>query len=249
LRSLAGGVDVVQIREKALDHSDLRRLCRQVLEAGADPARIMVNGSPAIASKLGIGLHLSETAGRPAQADAAQIGLIARSVHSAESAETSSWVDFVIAGHIFESRSKPGMRPIGPSGLAAIVQKAPVPVIAIGGITPENVSAVMSTGASGVAVLSAINDVVDPETAARTLKRSLENCMSDQTETIDVTVNGKPATISVATSVHDYLAQRGFHERMVVVELNGEILKKSAFATTPISAGDRIEIVHFVGGG
>ena len=73
--------------------------------------------------------------------------------------------------------------------------------------------------------------------------------MSNTQTTVDVTVNGKQATIPSGQTIHGYLASRGFHDRMVVVELNGQIIRRAAFDTATISAGDRIEIVHFVGGG
>jgi sulfur carrier protein len=55
--------------------------------------------------------------------------------------------------------------------------------------------------------------------------------------------------IPEALSVSDYLATRDLHERLVVVELNGQILKRAEFPSAQIAAGDQIEIVHFVGGG
>jgi sulfur carrier protein len=67
--------------------------------------------------------------------------------------------------------------------------------------------------------------------------------------TIDVTINGKPVTLDAATTIQQFLASKGYHERLVVVELNEAILPRSAFASTTLNVGDRLEIVHFVGGG
>jgi sulfur carrier protein len=50
-------------------------------------------------------------------------------------------------------------------------------------------------------------------------------------------------------SIADYLASRELKDRLVVVELNGEIIKRTDFPSVKINAGDEIEIVHFVGGG
>jgi sulfur carrier protein len=66
---------------------------------------------------------------------------------------------------------------------------------------------------------------------------------------IGVQINGKEVQLPVQITVSDYLASRDLKERLVVVELNGTILNRSEFPSTVISAGDQIEIVHFVGGG
>jgi thiamine biosynthesis protein ThiS len=66
---------------------------------------------------------------------------------------------------------------------------------------------------------------------------------------IDIVVNGKPSTAAAGANVLDLLRERGQQERMVVVEINGVIVRRAAFESTVLSAGDRIEIVHFVGGG
>lgn len=68
-------------------------------------------------------------------------------------------------------------------------------------------------------------------------------------EVMSITLNGKPVTVPKGTTITGYLASRNFHERMVVVELNGSILPKKEFADTVLTAGDKVEIVHFVGGG
>ena len=68
-------------------------------------------------------------------------------------------------------------------------------------------------------------------------------------KTVGVKINGKEVQLSVQMTVSDYLASRDLKERLVVVELNDTILNRSEFSSTIISAGDQIEIVHFVGGG
>src|SRR5690606_23858041 len=81
---------------------------------------------------------------------------IGRSVHAAAGAREAIGADYVLAGHVFPSRSKPGVPPLGLEGLAAIVAAAPCPVIAIGGITAERVADVIGAGAAGVAAIGAI---------------------------------------------------------------------------------------------
>lgn len=68
-------------------------------------------------------------------------------------------------------------------------------------------------------------------------------------ESIDIIVNGETQSFNSALSVADLLARLGLPEKKIAVEHNLEIVPKSAYASHMIQAGDRIEIVHFIGGG
>lgn len=63
-----------------------------------------------------------------------------------------------------------------------------------------------------------------------------------------VTINGE-AVAAEGQSVQEYLNTAGYASNRVAVELNGSILPASQFAHYRFKAGDRVEIVHFVGGG
>ncbi len=65
---------------------------------------------------------------------------------------------------------------------------------------------------------------------------------------MEIIVNGEPTTIE-AMSVAALLVRLGIDPRRVAVELNLDILPKGEYDTTPLKEGDRLEIVHFVGGG
>ena len=66
---------------------------------------------------------------------------------------------------------------------------------------------------------------------------------------MELNVNGKPVEIGAAESVSELLAQMGLTGKRVAVEVNGEIVPKSAHATTTIAPTDKLEIVVAVGGG
>ena len=76
-------------------------------------------------------------------------------------------MDYLVAGTIFASRSHPGKTPEGPGLLREIRSELDLPLLAIGGITPNNLSACLSAGATGVAVLSSILHSPDPCATAR----------------------------------------------------------------------------------
>ena len=65
---------------------------------------------------------------------------------------------------------------------------------------------------------------------------------------MQIVVNGEPALIQ-SMSVLDYLASLSIDPKRVAVELNLDILPKADYCATLLQEGDRIEIVHFVGGG
>lgn len=64
-----------------------------------------------------------------------------------------------------------------------------------------------------------------------------------------ITVNGKPLEVAENTSVFDYLEQNRYQINRIAVELNGNIVPKSAYGETILKAGDVMEVVSFVGGG
>jgi len=66
---------------------------------------------------------------------------------------------------------------------------------------------------------------------------------------MNLTVNGEPRTFQSACDVAGLVAELGLDARKVAVELNLEIVPRSAYGRTPLAEGDRIEIVHFIGGG
>ena len=66
---------------------------------------------------------------------------------------------------------------------------------------------------------------------------------------LQIEVNGKAREVSAGTSVADLLSQLELDERLVVVELNRQIVRRTEREDVGLRAGDRVEIVHFVGGG
>lgn len=66
---------------------------------------------------------------------------------------------------------------------------------------------------------------------------------------MDIELNGEPAAIAEHASIAALLATQGLAERRVAVEVNGEIVPRSRHDTHALQPGDRVEIVHALGGG
>ncbi len=66
---------------------------------------------------------------------------------------------------------------------------------------------------------------------------------------MDIELNGQPKRIDSGASIVVLLETEGLGERRVAVEVNGEIIPRSLHATHALAEGDRVEIVHALGGG
>lgn len=109
------------------------------------------------------GVHLG-SGSLPVRVARALLGkdaLISRAVHDRRELDEAEGADMVLVSPLFPV-NKPG-DPLGLAGLEALVRASPAPVLALGGIVPERVRAVLDTGAHGVAVLSAIANAGEPE--------------------------------------------------------------------------------------
>jgi thiamine-phosphate diphosphorylase len=182
-RVVDAGVDVVQIREKDLEHRALLSLAREIVAVVGNRARVIVNSDVEVARVLGIGVHLPEAApplsGRPDTRMAAGV-LVGRSIHAVGMA-VEERVDYLLFGHVFATNSKPGLQPRGLDGLAEIVDGRSKPVWAIGGITAANAGDVIERGAQGIAVIGAILDAPDPREATLALRSAIDQAATART--------------------------------------------------------------------
>ena len=150
-RAVQNGVDMIQVREKDLDARSLFELVRNIVEAvEGTPTRVLVNDRLDVALGAGAhGVHLPAN-GFPIQAVRGLIGLVGVSTHTFGEVQQaqSEGADFVVFGPIFDT---PGKTPLGVDQLRNVTRAASVPVLAIGGITEENISEVIRAGAAGIA--------------------------------------------------------------------------------------------------
>ncbi len=156
----AAGVDLVQVRERTLEDAALAALVRDAVAiARGSRTRIVVNDRLDVAIACGAdGVHLRADSIAPddARRIAPRPFLVGRSVHSArDAADAGGQVDYLIAGTVFPTSSKPPNMPLlGVDGLRAIVVAARAPVLAIGGVTLDRLDAIAATGAAGVAAIT-----------------------------------------------------------------------------------------------
>jgi len=164
LAAAADGVDVIQIREKALSARNLSELARRIVEKLRDKStKILVNDRADIAAASGCdGVHLTTTS-LPIDAARRIVGdgaLISCSTHSIEEVRRASdaGADIVLFGPVFASPGKG--QPVGLEMLAEAVEAAgDSAVVALGGIDELNFRSALDAGAGGIAAIRALNDV------------------------------------------------------------------------------------------
>ena len=166
------GVDWIQIREKDLRGRELVALVGEAVRRVPRSCRILVNDRLDVAILAGAGgVHLGEQSVPVEDAkrfvrekNAGQNLLVGMSTHSLESAQTaeSGGADYIIFGPVFVTPSKAAFGP--PQGLDRLAKAcagASIPVIAIGGITMQNVSDCVRAGVSGIAAIRLFQDTSD----------------------------------------------------------------------------------------
>jgi thiamine-phosphate pyrophosphorylase len=159
-RAAAAGVDIIHVRESGLNDRQLAGLVRDVLAAvRGTPARVVVNDRADVALATGAhGVHLraDSISGTRVRQLSPPGFLIGRSVHTRPEAVAAarSGVDYLVAGTVYPTLSKPESSPLlGLAGLIELVRAVDIPVLAIGGVVADNVWDIAASGAAGVAAI------------------------------------------------------------------------------------------------
>ena len=180
LESLEGGVTMLQLREKHLDEAhfleeakELQALCR------SRHVPFLINDNVEIALAMDAdGVHVGQSdmaAGdvRKKLGDDKIIGVSAQTVEQALLAEKAG-ADYLGVGAVFPTSSKDDANEVSYETLKAICSAVSIPVVAIGGITQENVHQLAGSGICGAAVISAIYAKPDIKKAAEELKNAVK---------------------------------------------------------------------------
>ncbi|MCS6801020.1 MAG: thiamine phosphate synthase [Chloroflexota bacterium] len=173
--AIRGGARLLQLRDKRGPAAETLRRA-EALGARARQAGVLffINDRLDIALAAGAdGVHLGQhdlpvRAARAVAGERLIIGCSTNTVAEALRA-VADGADYLGVGAIFPTASKTDTRPAGIAGLRAIRAAVDCPIAAIGGITPSNAAEVIAAGADMIAVIGALAQAADPETAARQL--------------------------------------------------------------------------------
>ena len=173
--AIDGGAGIVQLREKHLDHdaflNEAQRFVALCREKGVVS---IINDAVDIAAAVGAdGVHVGQSdlaAGR-AREVLGPDKLIGVSTHSVEEAlaAQAAGADYLGVGAAFVTGTKADAAPISRDTIRAITAAVDIPVVAIGGISRDNITELAGCGLDGVAVVSALFAQKDVKTAAKEL--------------------------------------------------------------------------------
>ena len=180
---IQGGVDVVQLREKALEARVLLQRASTVRAVCAElGVPFVLNDRPDLALEVEAdGVHVGQDDAPVALARRllgpdAVIGL---STHGAEDLDgaVGQPVSYLSAGPVAPTPTKPGRAGTGLAYLTMATARSPVPVFVTGGVTPETVPAMAAAGARRFVVVRYLTESDDPGEAARRLRRAIDGAV------------------------------------------------------------------------
>lgn len=183
--AIAGGVQVVQLRDKQLADDELTAVAHAAKAlCGELGALLIVNDRPQVAVRAGAdGVHVGQEDMEVAQARKIVgpdmlVGLSTHAPSEIDAAvrldrEGSPYVDYIGVGPVHATPTKPGRPAVGAELVSYAFAHAHVPFFAIGGLDAGNIGEVVKAGARRVCVLRAIAEAEDPEQAARALSAAL----------------------------------------------------------------------------
>jgi thiamine-phosphate pyrophosphorylase len=178
---IAGGVDIVQLRDKVASPQSLRKAsarCREVCRDLGVP--FIVNDSPELAYELEAdGVHVGQDDAPVARCrellgDEAIVGL---STHAEVEllAATTQDLTYLSAGPVEATPTKPGRAGTGTGYLSFAREHSRVPVFVTGGVTPERVEDLGALGLRRFVVVRALTESADPFSAAQALRRAIDS--------------------------------------------------------------------------
>ena len=182
--ALRGGVTFVQLREKNMEHDAFRKEALEIRDlCRACGVPFVLDDDVALAMEVDAdGIHVGQSDMEAGDVRALIgpdriLGVSACTVEEAVRAEQRG-ADYLGVGAVFPTGSKDDARPVTHETLRKICEAVSIPVIAIGGITEQNVMELAGSGICGVAVISAIFGQPEIESATKRLKAAVSEMVS-----------------------------------------------------------------------
>jgi len=249
--AIKGGIDLFQLRRKGVPASgleELARVCAEVCRAAN--VLFIVDDHVDLAKRVGAdGVHLGQEDTPLAQArqTLGEDILLGKSTHNREQvlAAVREGADYVSAGPVHETPTKAGRPAVGFEHVSIAARQSSVPVVAIGGLGRDEAALAIESGADMVGVVRAICRAAQPELAAKEIR----DAMAGAQPWSWIVINGTDRKCRYQEHLGELAAALGLSEQGVVVEVNGAIPARERWDEIELRSGDRLEMVHFVGGG
>ena len=206
--ALRGGATMVQLREKELQGEALEQEAREILALCRQyGVPLLVNDDVMLAKKIGAdGVHvgqddMSAAKARELLGEDAIIGVTARTVEQALAAQEAG-ADYLGSGAVFGTSTKKDAKPMDPAYFQQICESVSIPVVAIGGVTLDNIRELEGRKMSGFAIVSGIFAAEDIETRTRDLwKAAQELCLPGQVSRLKMEILRRHPVVQCITNI------------------------------------------------
>lgn len=206
--ALRGGATMVQLREKELQGEALEQEAREILALCRQyGVPLLINDDVMLAKKIGAdGVHvgqddMSAAKARELLGEDAVIGVTARTVEQAVAAQEAG-ADYLGSGAVFGTSTKKDAKPMDPAYFQQICESVSIPVVAIGGVTLDNIRELEGRKMSGFAIVSGIFAAEDIETRTRDLwKAAQELCLPGQVSRLKMEILRKHPVVQCITNI------------------------------------------------
>ena len=206
--ALRGGATMVQLREKELEGEALEQEAREILAVCRKyGVPLLINDDVMLAKKIGAeGVHVGQSDMAAAEARSilgpdAIIGVTARTIEQAQAAEKAG-ADYLGSGAVFGTSTKKDAKPLDPAYFQQICESVSIPVVAIGGITANNIRQLEGRKMSGFAIVSGIFAAQDIEAQTKKLwKEAQELCLPGGPERLRALVEKRRPVVQCITNI------------------------------------------------
>ncbi|GLF90919.1 thiazole tautomerase [Bacillus safensis] len=178
IKAIASEVEFIHIRERSKTASELVALVKNLLLEGVPKEKLVINDRVDVALLTNIHrVHLPGHSFSPKELRKKfphlHAGVSVHSIEEAKAAEKNG-AEYVMFGHVYDTSCKPGLKARGVQLLKELTSALSIPVVAIGGLTPDRVSEMKHANVRGIAVMSGIFTHHQPRTMAQAFSKKVK---------------------------------------------------------------------------
>lgn len=178
IKAIAPEVDFIHIRERSKTASELVDLVKRLFLEGVPKEKLIINDRVDVALLTNIHrVHLPGHSFSPKELRKKfphlHAGVSVHSIEEAKAAEKNG-AEYVMFGHVYDTTCKPGLKARGVQLVKELTSALSIPVVAIGGLTPDRIPALKHANVKGVAVMSGIFTHHQPRMMAQAFSKQVK---------------------------------------------------------------------------
>ncbi|KEP25855.1 thiazole tautomerase TenI [Bacillus zhangzhouensis] len=178
IKAIESEVDFIHIRERSKTASELVDLVKQLLSEGVPKEKLVINDRVDVALLTNIHrVHLPGHSFSPKELRQKfphlHAGMSVHSIEEAKAAEENG-AEYVMFGHVYDTSCKPGLKARGVKLVEELTSALSIPVVVIGGVTPDRIPELLHVNVKGIAVMSGIFTHHQPRIMAQAFSKKLK---------------------------------------------------------------------------